>query len=282
MQSSVSDLANTPVAIRDALLGATSSSEALNNLYRHFKQTNRKYSLPYICRQAGIPSSGYLSDVLKGKRRLHGKYRAGITKAFQLSKPAASYLRLLIDIDNEKRPEKIALLREKLAVLQKALGVAVNSSTENLHRLFFALEVFCAFGLFRNAPTRAELRQYFALRRPTEVDSAVDMLQELNLATDKDGCLRLLAEQVFFPGDERGLSHFDFLRLTLAHAAENLERWFDDKSLSHYESSIISVRREHFLQVLPELKARLLMLRSDLEAGDADMLIRLNVQLYPV
>ena len=283
MQSSLSDLASMPLDVRDALLGAANSSEALRSLYQHYKQTNKKYSLPFLCRQAGIPSSGYLSDVLQGKRRLHAKYKAGIVRAFQLPKPASTYLRLLIDIDNEKKAERLAALREKLAALRKALGGAVISSAANLHRLFFALEVFCAFGLFHNAPTRADLCSYFQSREGSEIDAAVEALKELHLAREEsDGTLRVITSQVFFPGDQQGLSHFDFLRLALMHAAETMERWYNQRATSHYESTIISVKREHFLQVLPDFKARLLMLASELESGEADMLIRLNVQLYPL
>ena len=53
------------------LLESNQASEILRTLYCLFKGKQKKVSLTFICRSAGIPSKGYLALVMNGQRRLH-------------------------------------------------------------------------------------------------------------------------------------------------------------------------------------------------------------------
>jgi hypothetical protein len=194
-------------------------------------------------------------------------------------------------IDNERDAPKrakllgrLGLVRKALMVTVKPLGAMAESGAQNdVADLFFALQLFCAFGLFANKPTTADLVRYFAgTEAPAAVDAALAALVGLGLVRRIDERWGLLSEQIVFSEDEKGFSHLDLLKRGLAHAAAHVEEWFPRKTSSHFESSIISVRRERFQKLLPEMKSRLLLARSDLEAGDADMLISFNVQIYPL
>ena len=97
-----------------SLQNCKNSSEALNFLYLRSKKEKREISLGYICKRAGIPSTGYLSDVFKGKRRLNSKYTEGILKALRLKGQEKKFVDLLVAKDNSKSIEAINIYNEKI------------------------------------------------------------------------------------------------------------------------------------------------------------------------
>mgnify|MGYP000967579439 CR=1 FL=1 len=91
------------------LLDAKDAHGAILSLYRFGKASNAKWSLAYIAKKANISSTGYLSDVLKGKRILHPKYQDSIGLALGLNPGEAEYLSTLIALEHieEKNREQI-------------------------------------------------------------------------------------------------------------------------------------------------------------------------------
>ncbi|MCX6127325.1 MAG: hypothetical protein NTV34_21600 [Proteobacteria bacterium] len=81
--------------------------------------------------------------------------------------------------------------------------------------------------------------------------------------------------------NEKGLSHIDFMKLTIREAASKAEEWFQKPNISVIISSIISVRAEDLYLQLKKAKENLYSLPSELESSNADTLIRFNVQIFP-
>jgi uncharacterized protein (TIGR02147 family) len=265
------------------LLSSKTSSEALKRLYQEQKLTDSPLTLQVLCDKAGMPSTGYLSDVLSGRRTLHPKYRRGIAKAFALTGPAARALSAQVLLDHEKDQECRRKLTARLARLHKALRIDRQNPPSKIRDFFFAGEVFCAFGLYRNKPSVKDLLGYFGSERERDVHAALATLERLGAARlEEDETYTTLHPGVIFGEETNGAAHINFLKLALNDAVANVERWFPAKDRSHFGSSIISVRAADYEAKLRRIKTDLLVAQADLESGDADLLIHFNVQIYPV
>ena len=265
------------------LLSAKSSSDALKRLYVERKFDDKSISMQTLCDAAGISSTGYLSDVLSGRRKLHLKYRRGITKAFKLGGAAARCLQTLLALDHEKDDARRAKLERRLTLLRKALRIERPPMAPELAELFLAVEVFCAFGLYQNRPTGDDLIGYFGPDRTKDIEAALQLLERLGMVRlEASGRYALLSEQVLFGNRPGSLTAVDFLKLALNDAAANVERWFPAKDQSHFASIIISVNYADYMTKLKKLKTDLLVTQADLESGAADRLVRFNIQVYPI
>lgn len=269
----------TPKHIAKALSDAKNSSEGIRALYLSFKEQDPRYSIPYICRKAGISSQGYLSDVMQGKRVLNSKYRAGVIRAFGLKGAAARYLKTLLEIDHQKAPIS-STLTKKVSAQKKALTIEHRSIAPDMAQFFFALEVFCGFGLFRNTPTMQDLVDYFASRSITELHQAILLLKELKLIALQGDRYVVTNAQVNFGGEE--FSQIEYLKLAFKHGMQNINKWYNQPDISLFESINISVKKSELIKHLPAVRQSTEDLRLALETDDGDMVVRLNLQIYPV
>ena len=264
------------------LLQSDSLGKALDNLYKYFKGCDRKYSLSYFARRAGITSTGYLSDVMRGKRTLHIKYRNSIAKAFHLDGLAVDLMKSLLDREHCKDLKKMEDLTLRIDILKKNLRTVVIPLPEGVRELFFSLEVFSSFGLFKNRPTTEQLVQYFVEEPRERICEALETLQKLDLIGNEGEVWFLLKEQILFGEESEGFSHLNFIRQSLGKASEDLEYWFSRRDQSSFVSSIISVNREVYKNKLIAFKKSLVEAQNDFESGEANMIVRFNVQVFPV
>ncbi|MCX6126394.1 MAG: TIGR02147 family protein, partial [Proteobacteria bacterium] len=254
--------------------------EAIRNLYLSFKERNQRYSIPYICKKAGISSQGYLSDVIHGKRTLHLKYKVGILRALELKGAAARCLKTLIEIDHQKDPVLAAKLERRLLVQKKALTIEHRSISHDMAQFFLALEVFCAFGLFNNKPTLQNLVNYFASQSAGDLHRAVLLLKELKLIEMDREHYVVSTGQVNFSGER--FSQIDYLKLAFKQGIQSIDKWYAYPDYALFESINMSVKKSELLKYLPTVRQNTEDLRLGLETEDGDMVVRLNLQIYPV
>ncbi len=266
----------------DQILGnAKNSSQATRNLYLYYKSIHRTYSMSYICKKAGIPSKGYLSDVMRGARILNRKYIEGLVKAFKLSRSSASVYQILVQIDHEKDPNEIFRLLEKRKRADKAMKVVGGSVPAPLTSLFFNLELFCRLGLFENKATRFDLLKIYGKSRSAEVELGIENLKSSNLIIEDCGCLTLINDQFKFETSSNS-SHIEFLHECLRRVTASIGDWYAKPDLAYIESSIISIEEAKYRKILPQIRSLFSELQSDLESGKADKLILFNLQVMPL
>lgn len=255
--------------------------EALALLIRRSKALDPKQSLGFLAKKAGIPSTGYLSDVMSGRRVLHAKYRDALLDALSVTGTVRSFVTVLLaieDLDGGTGSEE--LLKERDAI-RKVLRQQSRQFPERLAGMFFAFEVFAAFGLSGQKATRDQLRAFFGVGRGVEIERALGLLLQSGLIERDGDAFRIVNDQFYFIGKD-GMSHIDYLTMALREAEEKVSAWYDKPDESFFVSSILSVKDAVYRAKLPELKARMKRVESDLETGDADRLIRVNVQVYPL
>jgi uncharacterized protein (TIGR02147 family) len=264
------------------LLEAQDSAEAFRQLYQTAKNLDKRYSLSFMCRRLGLSSKGFLSDVMQGKRLLGHKYWDKVGQIFHLDPACHEILILLFSIDNEKDCDRKKLLTDELAIKRKALRYSKKILSSKLRGMFFSFDVFCAFGLFHNEPSKEQLRQYFGVERGVELEVALNILLTTGLIEKTDhGTYRLTDNRIRFSDSEDGISHLDFLRESIEDARRSVETWKTRTDESIFASNIISVKRSDYLAALNKLKRDLLEIQSNLESQEADILIRFNIQVYP-
>ncbi len=267
----------------EIILGAATPGAALKGTWEHQKRANPKLTLGALCRKIGIKSTGYLADVFGGRRKLGPAYWQPLLSALGIDGAAAEYLSLKLAVEREPELGKDAATMLRLETLAKLVGSTQGTLPDRIRQVFFAFEVFSAFGLFRNKPTRTDLRGYFGAARGIELDLALHVLKSLALIEEGDeGAFHLLSDHVNFSDADDGLSHLDFLRLALRDADDKLARLYEQRGRTFFSSSIVSVREAAFVKALPAIKERIRLIESELETGDADRLVRFNIQIYPI
>ncbi len=267
--------------IEQILVNAKNSSQATRNLYLYYKSIHRTYSMSYICKKAGIPSKGYLSDVMRGTRILNMKYMEGLVKAFKLSRATASVYQILVQIDHEKDSNEIIRLLEKRKRIAKAMKVVGGTVPAPLTSLFFNLELFCRIGLFENKATRFDLLKIYGKSRSSEVELAIENLKSSNMIIEDCGYLTLANDQFKFETSSNN-SHIEFLHECLRRVTASIADWYLKPDLAYIESSIVSVDEAKYRKVLPQIRNLFSELQSDLESGKADKLILFNIQVIPL
>jgi hypothetical protein len=259
-----------------------SATEALRYLY-DVRKKDQAISLSQICKDAGIPSRGYLSSVLRGHRQLHTKYRRAICKAFSLTGNSAGVVRTLVDLGSLRNSslKKKPLLMRRLERYRKVSRISHQSMPMTLDIPLFA-EVFCAFGLYQDRPTEEDLVSYFGKRNEREVLNAVDALLQQGLIRPDGLHYRIENNLVFYKDSENGLTHLNYLIASLKTTTKEIPTWFEQTDIAHFQSSILSVKKQDLIELLPMIKAYLDLKRSQLESSEADMLIRFSCQIHPV
>ncbi len=268
-------------AVDEILLTADAGAEILRRFYELRKAENAKYSLTFLCRAAGIKSKGTLADVMNGRRKLNAEYWEDLAHAFGLDGIRSELFLLLLRNDAAEEADVKKALVAEIASHRKSIAAADETLPERLRGMFFAFEVFCAFGLYKNEPTRENLRDYFGRAMGVELDAALHLLASSGLAELHGERYKLLRDTVKFTDSEDGISHLNFLRLSIEDAMRKVDKWQPKKELTYFESNMISVRTKDYEKELPRIKETIRKLQTNLESSDADMILRFNVQVYP-
>ena len=249
-----------------------------------------------VCRRSGIPSTGYFSDVLSGKRRLHPKHLSGLCRALGLEPSAAAVLGLLLErehlkvseVSKRRDIERSLSLQRKMLSLNTGYDAAPLAADLNYHML-----VFSAFGLFGGAATREQLAAHFASVEPQRLGAALERLVAMGLVepvTSETGAagqvpvFRRREDFVLFGRGPRHFSPTQFLSEAIFAAGRAVRTWYARPEDSLLSSTIITTSRQKLREKLPRLRQLLLELQADLDEegqGRPDTLVRFNVQIYP-
>ena len=280
----MTDTLDTKAQIGQILLKAQDPAALFRALHELRKQQHKYFSIGYISRECGIPSRGYVSEFLNGKRRLNERYWAPVIRCFGLKGRFAEIAQLMFALEDEKDPSTRTSREQRLISLRRSIQNDVGSMPRKLQGLFFAFEVFCAFGLFRNQPSKEELKRYFGREFALEVEYALSALLTIDLISLDSETQRNTLKQSFVrfhDSEDDGLSHYNFLRYAVKDAEAKLKQWHKHED-ALFESTVISVRRDSYREFLQKYFEELVVTVRELESPDADTIVRFNVQIYPV
>jgi uncharacterized protein (TIGR02147 family) len=253
-------------------------------LFERKKQSHPHFSIAQVCKSCGIPSRGYLSEFLNGKRRLNNRYWKSFIKCFGLTGRLATAAQLLFEIEDSDDTNERQLLHEKLNSLRRSFKKVEESFPSRLHGMVFAAEVYCAFGLFGNNPTKEQLKGYFGRSRALDVEYALACLIGIEvIGLDPDTQRYSIRENVirFTDSDDNGLTMSNFHQYAVQDAERAFKKWFASQD-AYFETIMISVKKSRLPEFIEKVKDHSILAAQDVESTEADMLIRFNVQIYPL
>ena len=264
---------------------AESSGEVLRGLYLQKKEVDKRTSLAAICRSVGVPSTGYLSDVFKGKKILNSKYWDAIYKYFSLETEVARVLELLIERDLKKKAgEDCAELEGEIETQKLRLTLQARQTlSQKFVNRAFALDVFAALGLKRHiGATLDSLKNFFGRSQAIEVERSVAvLLQEGLIEIDDEGVIRETNVSLHFR-DGQNFSQINYLKDAMSDAKERINDWFHDKDVAAFFTATVPTNKENYKEALIEIRRLLESRALDLQSHDAKTIVRFNFQAYTV
>lgn len=255
----------------------------LNDHFEDQKARRPAFSHRFILRKMGLTSSGFLANILSGRRKLPHAHVSRLAEALGLGRKAARYFETLVAFTQAKKVAEKARLFQEL-VAQKPADLKLLEGREL--RLFSTWYYVAIRELVFFFPQRDQYetlaRKLLPPIKPQEARAAVEDLLEIGLLErDRKGFLRQ-RESVLSAGDEvRSVQAAHYQRATMDLAKEAIdrvphgERDISSLTLTFSEASFTAAVEE-----IRQLRKRLLKLAVD-EAGP-DRVFQCNLQLFPI
>jgi uncharacterized protein (TIGR02147 family) len=264
------------------ILEAESSSALFGALYRARKAENSKFSLQYLCAKAKVPSKGYLSDVMAGRRRLSPAYAKGLAEALGLSGAEKKIFVTMAELESEASPHRRGILEKRLRSCKAQLQTNLTDLPESARSPLLFTRAFCALGIFVSPPTREQVAKLFPEETPGAVHEALDSLIRCGAVAEEGGKLRVVSQEVRFGEGNPTEANLLYLEQSMQLSQKNLRKWFARKEESYFESCTVSVRKSRYLEILPRLKEAMDSLLTEMEEpSGADELVHFGIQLFP-
>lgn len=263
------------------LVDANNASEAFQHLYRAHLQAFPKVSLSSFCQTIGLSSKGNLSSILAGHRRLPQKYFNAVCKAFDIKGLERRLFKSLVDLSHATKPKDQEKLRYAIDEFKATLRSRDHSMTFHLNEPW-VFEIFCAFGVASTPVTLAKLAALVGCPQASAAKALQNLIKnDLVKQIDHDQ-YELISRQIMFSQSDDGRAHIKFIERCISDAERNVKRYFEAHDQALFVSSLISVNKSTFSNLLHELRGDLEIFQNRIESEDADSLVRFNVQIYPM
>ncbi|MEO6094214.1 MAG: TIGR02147 family protein [Fibrobacteria bacterium] len=252
----------------------------------HFEdQKARKpaFSHRFLLRKLGVTSSGFLANILSGRRHLPSSHVSRLVAALGLGKKGGRYFETLVAFNQAKKVgDKTALFQE--LVQQKP---AEFKLMDGLQLKLFSTWYYVAIReLVFFFPMREEYetlaRKLVPPIRPSEARAAVQDLLEIDLL-ERDGRGYLRQKQrALSTGDEvRSVHAAKYQRATMDLAKGALDRIpHEDRDISTLTLTLSNRSFQAAVDEVRALRKRLLKLAVDESAPDR--VFQCNLQLFPL
>lgn len=264
----------------EKIAGFDSTHEVLRCIYLYLKKDNPKYSMGYIFKAAGLSSKGYLSDILSGRRRLKTQHVRGMAKAMSLPKKVENWLHILVECEQEKDPRKRESLLRKRESVRKQLGIH-HKLYKSKSPVSLLIDVFSGLSLTEGKASSESLLQFFPGYTEREITNALEDLQAEGMLSKSGDTYVSLKSHLMLSDRTYPEQHLEFLEQSIEKAKNNVRPWLRHNQESFFESSLVSVNKEQYKKLLPELKNLFERFQCEVETNDANELIRFNIQIYP-
>lgn len=269
--------------LKISLAACQSSSEIIAAAFSHQKASNpTKYSLAWVCQKSKIPSRGYLSAVINGKRIINLKYRDSICKGLRLNGTFADFLKTYIDFDHA-RPEVKPFLGLRLAELRKHLLTDLKPMPRNVPQHFLTHLVAGAFSVTGRRATIHELQKILLEFNLPSIEVALENLILWGLVSKEgDDFVYSPRPSLVHVGELDDRSQLNLFRESMEYAQKKLEGpWFEIQENTIVLVDVFAVKKEIYLQSIERLRKVIANFKDEFKAGEGDTLVLFNVQLGP-
>lgn len=256
----------------------------LADYYQARKAVNRHFSYRLIADKAGIPSTGYFSEVLSGRRNLTRAKVPKFAKAFCLTDAEAEYLGLLVAFNHAKTDAAKQAVYE---LLVKAMPIKAQRLRLDQREYFSKWYYVALREALAIHPVHDDIDGLAASLRPAvtpaQARSALKLLESLGLiARDGTGRWRATQASLLSRQDEstallvRGFQEemMDLAKRALAEVGK------EERDISCVTMSVSAGGLERIKGALKDCRQRILeIVQAD---QDEDRVIQMNMQVFPL
>ncbi len=273
---------NTREALTKAiLLECESTAELLQALFEVSKKFSKRTSIGSLAKQAKISSRGLVSDYLSGRRRPAPRYWEPLGQALQLKGLNLEVFLCILKRESTAEDSEREVFTETIKKLRKAIATEFHVLPRRARGAMLFLELFSAFGLFQNRPTREQLRHHFGAQYQLELDMLLHLLINQGVIEQIDDHYIVLKDSFKLVDSEDRYSHIEMLKAAMTDSRNHIDRWFHERDLALFSSGVVSVRRDKYQELISTIRNAVLKAHADIESSDAEMLVRFNIQIYP-
>lgn len=256
----------------------------LSDYYNARKAVNRHFSYRMIADKAGIPSTGYFSEVLSGTRNLTRAKVPKFAKAFCLTDAEEEFLGLLVAFNHAKTDTAKQAVYE---LLVKAMPVKAQRLKQGQREYFSKWYYVAVREALAIHQVRDDVEALAASLVPAvsaaQARSALKLLEELGLiARDGQGCWRATQASLLSQQDESTallVRAFQGEMIDLARRALT-ETGKDERDISCVTMSVSALGLERVKAMIKDCQQRILeIVQSD--QGE-DRVIQMNLQVFPL
>ncbi len=255
----------------------------LRDYYDERKASDPKFSHRYFAMKAGVRSTGFFSDVLKGKRNLTPSLSAKFSAALKLKKSEAEYFRNLVGYTQSKSMEERTAFYEAMIAAADLSVKKIERDKFEFYSLWYASALrellyfydfrgdFDALGRMLNPSISAE-----------DARKGIELLERLQLVSKDANGRYVQATPLITSGcDFRSLYVAQFQRSMMYMAMQAMDRF--PISVRDSSTLTLTLSKESFeaaKQEVVALRKRLLALAQKDEK--VDRVYQFNLQFFPL
>jgi uncharacterized protein (TIGR02147 family) len=257
--------------------------EYLRDYFVEQKQLQKQLTHRAILKKMGITSTGFLSNVISGKKNLNEEMSVKLGKILNLAARERRYLKNMVEYTQARSLEEKKKHLDRLLAMRKT-GLAKMSEVQfsifSKWYYVYIRDMLCFMNFSGDYGALAQ--RLDPPVKPEEAETAVRDLERLGFITkDKDGFYRPV-DNLITTGDEaHSVQLAAFQLTTMDMAKRSLEKHPADKRDISFVSLTLSP--ESFAQVKSEVqmfRKKLLLIARQEEK--ADRVYQCNIQLFPV
>lgn len=255
----------------------------LKDVLTERKQASRAFSQRFLLRKLGVTSSGFLANILSGKRNLPAQYVSTLGQALGLAKKQARYFETLVAFNQAKRlPEKTRLYQDLMDLkptdIKRIEGRELRLFSE---WYYVAIRELVCFTSVRD-DYEALARKLLPPILPKEAKKAVADLLEIGLLERREDGRLVQSQKALSTGDVvRSVQAAAYQRTVFRLAAEALDKVpHDERDLSTLTLTFSAATFKKAVTEIRQLRKTLLKLA--LEESRPDRVFQCNLQLFPL
>jgi uncharacterized protein (TIGR02147 family) len=258
----------------------------LRDLFSFYKKRNRRFTYRVFARQANISSSGFLKEVIDGKKNISTDTALRFAEGFKLGKRETEYF-VNLAMFTQARSEK-----EKngyFTKMTKIQAVTPRGKTIDAHQYEYysdwynsAIRELAGTAEFKNDPEWIATRLTPSIT-PSEAKKAIDRLLKLGLLRKNEtGKIIQDSPVLSINPDVTTLSIRNFNKSMIEMGMEAIERFpQESREISGATFHISHARFSEMKTLMREFKERLMSIASS-DNEPADSVYQFNMQFFPL
>jgi uncharacterized protein (TIGR02147 family) len=263
------------------LLEGDSVQSVLLGLLAIRKDRQKTFSLSILAKKSGF-SKSFLSEVISGKKKLLSKNLEHLAAPLGMGYLETKCLEGLLLLEKSKSDEERFLKNHELESARRVLRLVASESVNSGLRLL-EFDVYAAFGVFQGSPTKEQLFSIFPNLPKLEVQNALYSLLEKNaVKANGDDTFSYSSSGLVVNATDRAGAFLEIWKQSLQDATRQLPKWASHKESSCFASYVVSVNLKKYQDCLENFKNQIFQFASVCDSNEADTLVRINVQIYPV